>query len=135
WRSRTARRWPRARKTTGTWKKPRRRTRSRRVSAPLPTRRPAPRKSPACSRAPKSRRKPARRRRNFWKTMSRPKKQKQVSVSDLNPMEAALEADALKRQIRHHDRLYHQKDAPEISDAEYDALKRRLEDIEKAFPN
>lgn len=66
--------------------------------------------------------------------MSPPKKQKQISVSHLNPMEAALEADALRRQIRHHDRLYHQKDAPEISDAEYDGLKRRLEEIEKVFP-
>lgn len=63
-----------------------------------------------------------------------PKKLNQNSAASLNKMEAALEADALRRQIRRHDTLYHQKDAPEISDGEYDALKRRLDDIEKHFP-
>lgn len=57
------------------------------------------------------------------------------SAKDLNPMEAALELDTLKRQIKRHDKLYHQKDDPEISDAEYDALKQRLEEIETAFPD
>jgi len=53
----------------------------------------------------------------------------------MNLMDATLEADMLRRQIKRHDKLYHQKDAPEISDAEYDALKNRLRDIERAFPN
>lgn len=64
-----------------------------------------------------------------------PKKQKLPDASTLNPMEAALEADTLRRQIRRHDKAYHQQDNPEISDAEYDALKNRLREIEKAFPN
>ncbi len=50
-------------------------------------------------------------------------------------MEASLEADTLRRQIKRHDVLYHQKDDPEISDAEYDRLKRRLEEIETHFPD
>lgn len=58
-----------------------------------------------------------------------------AAIDTLNPMEASLEADALKRMIRRHDVLYHQKDTPEISDADYDALKRRLEAIEAAFPH
>ena len=37
-------------------------------------------------------------------------------------------------QIRYHDALYYQKDAPEISDAEYDKLRQELEALEKAHP-
>lgn len=63
------------------------------------------------------------------------KKKKDIPVSRLNPLEAAAEIAALSREIRRHDALYHQKDDPEISDAEYDALKKRLEEIEAAFPS
>lgn len=64
-----------------------------------------------------------------------PKKSKAPAADTLNPMEATLEADTLRRQLKRHDKAYHQKDAPEISDAEYDALKNRLREIEAAFPN
>lgn len=42
--------------------------------------------------------------------------------------------DELRRQIEHHNRLYYVQDAPEISDAEYDALFRELEQLEDAHP-
>ena len=41
----------------------------------------------------------------------------------------------LRRQIAHHDRLYYEEAAPEISDREYDALLRELRDLEDANPD
>jgi DNA ligase, NAD-dependent len=55
-------------------------------------------------------------------------------VPDLSEDEARLELERLAKAIAAADIAYHQKDAPEISDAEYDALKRRNEAIEEAFP-
>jgi DNA ligase (NAD+) len=49
--------------------------------------------------------------------------------------EAANELMRLARQIARHDRLYHAEDAPEISDAEYDALVRRNAELEAEFPH
>jgi DNA ligase (NAD+) len=57
-----------------------------------------------------------------------------VDVEALTEEEAAAELAALAREIAHHDRLYHQQDAPEITDAAYDALRRRNAAIEARFP-
>ena len=48
--------------------------------------------------------------------------------------EAAAELERLAAAIAHHNRLYHTEDAPEIPDAEYDALVRRNAELEEQFP-
>jgi DNA ligase (NAD+) len=48
--------------------------------------------------------------------------------------EVLQEIDALRRAIRRHDHRYYVLDSPEISDAEYDALFRRLQALEEAHP-
>jgi DNA ligase (NAD+) len=48
--------------------------------------------------------------------------------------ELAAEAERLREQIRHHNYRYYVLDSPEVSDAEYDALMRRLEALERAHP-
>ena len=53
----------------------------------------------------------------------------------MNEAEAANELMRLARSIAHHNRRYHAEDAPEISDAEYDALVRRNAELEAAFPH
>ena len=50
------------------------------------------------------------------------------------PDAAAAELEQLATEIARHNRLYHTDDAPEISDAAYDALIRRNRAIEAAFP-
>ncbi|BDG71102.1 NAD-dependent DNA ligase LigA [Roseomonas fluvialis] len=52
----------------------------------------------------------------------------------LTEAEAAEELAALAAEIARHDALYHGQDAPEISDADYDALVRRNRAIEARFP-
>ncbi len=55
--------------------------------------------------------------------------------SQLTEAEAANELMRLAKAIAYHDRRYHAEDAPEISDAEYDALVRRNAELEAAFPH
>ncbi|MFN5820335.1 MAG: NAD-dependent DNA ligase LigA, partial [Novosphingobium sp.] len=54
---------------------------------------------------------------------------------DLSEADAANELMRLAKQIAHHNRRYHAEDAPEISDADYDALVRRNAELEAAFPH
>ena len=55
-------------------------------------------------------------------------------VDKLSSAEAEKELDRLAREIAEHDRRYHADDAPTISDADYDALRRRNAAIEERFP-
>ena len=58
----------------------------------------------------------------------------ETAVEALSKAEAAAELARLAAEIAHHDRAYHERDAPEITDAAYDALRRRNAAIEARFP-
>ncbi|WP_417602080.1 NAD-dependent DNA ligase LigA [Pararhodobacter oceanensis] len=55
-------------------------------------------------------------------------------VEALTPAEAAAELERLARAIADADAAYYQNDAPELTDAEYDALRQRNLAIEARFP-
>ena len=60
--------------------------------------------------------------------------QNERPVEDLAAAEAEAELSRLVAAVRAANTAYHTHDAPEISDAEYDRLKRRLAAIEARFP-
>jgi DNA ligase (NAD+) len=53
----------------------------------------------------------------------------------MNEAEAGRRLRQLAKEIAHHNRLYHDQDAPEISDADYDALVRENAALEAEFPH
>ncbi len=55
-------------------------------------------------------------------------------VENLSEEQAAAELAFLAAEVASNDELYHGKDQPAISDADYDALKRRNDAIEARFP-
>jgi DNA ligase (NAD+) len=57
-----------------------------------------------------------------------------IPVDDLTEKQAKAEHARLAAEIAGHDRRYYQDDAPSVSDAEYDALRRRYNAIEARFP-
>jgi DNA ligase (NAD+) len=62
-------------------------------------------------------------------------KQKAVkAAAELTADEAVAEHRRLAEEIAEHDRRYYQEDAPSVSDAEYDALRARILEIEDEHP-
>src|SRR3954454_12530739 len=55
-------------------------------------------------------------------------------VATLTAAQAKVEHKRLALEIEGHDQHYYQHDAPKISDAAYDALRRRVNAIEARFP-
>src|SRR6476660_7066892 len=64
-----------------------------------------------------------------------PRDTSKIDVDALNEKQAKAEHTRLEAEIKAHDKSYYQKDAPTVSDAEYDALRRRYEAIEARFPD
>ena len=58
-----------------------------------------------------------------------------ISVADLTEDQAKAELKKLALEIRANDALYYQDDAPILSDGDYDALRRRNNEIEARFPH
>src|SRR4051794_7635236 len=57
-----------------------------------------------------------------------------ADVAGLTKSQAKVELKRLALEIERHNAAYYQKDAPKISDAEYDELRKRLNAIEARFP-
>jgi DNA ligase (NAD+) len=58
----------------------------------------------------------------------------EAAVESLSDKQAKVEHARLAGEITAHDRRYYQDDAPTVSDAEYDALRRRYAALEARFP-
>src|SRR4051794_20383554 len=58
-----------------------------------------------------------------------------ISIESLSAKQAKVEHARLHAALIEHDKRYYQNDAPTISDAEYDALRKRYADIEQRFPD
>jgi len=66
--------------------------------------------------------------------MSAPNDPSLKPIDQLTLEEARAEHEALGAEIAEHDKRYYEEDAPTISDAEYDALRKRYEALEGLFP-
>ena len=65
----------------------------------------------------------------------KPPRDSTLAVEAMTPRQAEREHARLEAELKQHDERYYQKDAPTVSDAEYDALRRRYNDIEARFPD
>src|SRR3954469_38268 len=58
-----------------------------------------------------------------------------IVIDELSEKQARAEHARLHAEILEHDKRYYQNDAPTVSDAEYDALRKRYGEIEQRFPD
>ena len=66
--------------------------------------------------------------------IAKSKKNSLPDVAALTKAQAKVEHKRLTLELERHDKAYYQEDAPKISDAEYDALRRRFDAVEARFP-
>jgi DNA ligase (NAD+) len=65
----------------------------------------------------------------------KPHRDTKLAVDEMTQRQAEREHARLEAEIKTHDAAYYQNDAPTVSDAEYDALRRRYNAIEARFPD
>src|SRR3954451_12060147 len=65
----------------------------------------------------------------------KPPRDSKLAVEEMTPRQAGREHARLEAEIKRHDEAYYAKDAPTVSDAEYDALRVRYNAIEARFPD
>src|SRR6185503_12055786 len=65
----------------------------------------------------------------------KPPRDSTLAVEAMTTRQAEREHARLEAEIKGHDERYYQKDAPTVSDAEYDAMRRRYVAIEAKFPD
>jgi DNA ligase (NAD+) len=58
-----------------------------------------------------------------------------LAVSELTAKQAKAEHARLHTELIEHDKRYYQDDKPTVTDAEYDALRRRYGELEERFPD
>ncbi len=63
-----------------------------------------------------------------------PKAKKKADKEDAALSRARVHVEELRAQLNNHNYRYHVLDAPEVSDADYDALMRELQSLEERFP-
>src|SRR3984957_16779068 len=66
--------------------------------------------------------------------IAKSKPKKLPDIADLTKAQAKVEHMRLALELEGHDRRYYQDDAPDVTDAEYDALRLRFNAVEKRFP-
>ena len=66
---------------------------------------------------------------------AKPHRDSKLAVDEMTANQAKREHARLEAEIKTHDEAYYQKDAPVVSDAEYDALRQRYNAIEERFPD
>jgi DNA ligase (NAD+) len=66
--------------------------------------------------------------------IAKSKKNTPADVDTLTKAQAKVEHKRLALELERHDKAYYQEDAPKISDAEYDALRKRFNALETRFP-
>src|ERR1700752_841967 len=64
-----------------------------------------------------------------------PRDTSKIPVEDLAAKQAAAEHARLHAELTEHDKRYYQDDKPTVTDAEYDALRKRYGAIEERFPD